>query len=158
MKNLNKLNKKEDGAALIEFAIVLPLLLTLIFGTIEFGLFFFNKQVLTNAVREGARRGVVMRSQPRSVSEEDAAVVARVMQFVDNNLVTFGNFSFGEDDVIVYSVVDESTGDPITRVEADLGFGKDLIVTANFSYDFLFISTLGIGPIDIKPVSRMKME
>ncbi|SDT97865.1 TadE/TadG family type IV pilus assembly protein [Desulfobacula phenolica] len=158
MKNLNKLNKKDEGAALIEFAIVLPLLLILIFGTIEFGLYLFNTQVLTNAAREGARRGVIMRSQPRSVSEEDAAVVARVMQFVDNNLVTFGNFSFGEDDIIVYSVVDESTGDPMPRVEGDLGFGKDLIVTANFTYDFLFISTLGIGPIDIKPVSRMKME
>ena len=50
------LRHNQKGAALIEFAIVLPLLLLLVFGAIEFGLLFYNKQVITNASREGAGR------------------------------------------------------------------------------------------------------
>ena len=49
----------QRGASAVEFAIVLPVLLLLLFGTIEFGVLFFNKAVITNASREGARRGVV---------------------------------------------------------------------------------------------------
>jgi len=51
-----RLNSQE-GAAMIEFAIILPLLLLFIFGIIEFSLALFNQQVITNAAREGARRG-----------------------------------------------------------------------------------------------------
>lgn len=43
------------GASAVEFAVVLPLLLTLLVGIIEFG-FFFNQQIsVTQAAREGAR-------------------------------------------------------------------------------------------------------
>ncbi|MCK5219206.1 pilus assembly protein, partial [bacterium] len=47
--------KNQRGAAAVEFAIVLPLLALILFGTIDFALLFYNKQVLTNASREGAR-------------------------------------------------------------------------------------------------------
>ena len=52
----------KTGVAVIEFAIILPLLLVIIFGIIEFGLVLFNKQVITNASREGARAGIVARN------------------------------------------------------------------------------------------------
>jgi uncharacterized protein (UPF0333 family) len=47
------------GQALLEFALVLPVLLLLVFGIIEFGLIFFDNLVITQAAREGARVGVV---------------------------------------------------------------------------------------------------
>jgi hypothetical protein len=40
--------------ALVEFALVLPLLLLFILGTMDLGRMFFTKMVLTNAAREGA--------------------------------------------------------------------------------------------------------
>lgn len=43
------------GAALVEFAIVVLLLLTLVFGIIEFGLLMKDYMVLNQAAREGAR-------------------------------------------------------------------------------------------------------
>ena len=52
------LPKNQNGAAALEFLIVLPFLLMLLFGGIEFGAIFYNKQVITNASREGARAGI----------------------------------------------------------------------------------------------------
>ena len=54
----------QKGAAIVEFAIILPLLLLLIFGMIEFSLLMYNKAMITNASREGARRGIVYRVDP----------------------------------------------------------------------------------------------
>lgn len=50
---------KQSGAAIVEFAIVLPVLLIFIFGIIEFGFLLYDQAVITNASREGARSGVV---------------------------------------------------------------------------------------------------
>ena len=50
-----RLRKSEDGAELIEMAIVLPLLLLLIMGLVDFGFLFQRYVVLTNAAAEGAR-------------------------------------------------------------------------------------------------------
>jgi Flp pilus assembly protein TadG len=51
--------KGEDGAAAVEFALLLPLLVLLLFGFIQFGLAFNTKIQATNAAREGARMAVV---------------------------------------------------------------------------------------------------
>jgi len=56
--------KRQSGQALVELALVLPLLLILAFGIVEFGLLMYNKAVITNASREGARVGIV--AQDRS--------------------------------------------------------------------------------------------
>lgn len=50
---------KNKGAAVVEFAVVLPILLLLVFGIIEFGFLLYNKAMLTNASREAARVGIV---------------------------------------------------------------------------------------------------
>ncbi len=54
--NLNNKN----GAALVELAIILPLLLLIVFGIFEFGRAMFITNTLNNAAREGARRAAVM--------------------------------------------------------------------------------------------------
>lgn len=133
----------QEGAAMIEFAIILPLLLLLIFGIIEFSLFLFNKQVITNAAREGARRGVIMRAATRDVSAENVEIIARVNEFAEAHLITFGAGSL--------SIV------PLSDTR-ETSFGTDLVVEANFLYDFLFLSTIGIGPINLQSVATMRME
>jgi Flp pilus assembly protein TadG len=45
----------EQGAELIEFALVLPFILLLCLGTIEFGRAYYNYNILTKGVRDGAR-------------------------------------------------------------------------------------------------------
>jgi hypothetical protein len=49
--------RSERGAALVEFALALPLLLVVIGGIVDFGFLFQRYEVLTNAAREGARLG-----------------------------------------------------------------------------------------------------
>jgi Flp pilus assembly pilin Flp len=51
--------KEQEGAAAVEFALLLPLLVLLLFGIIEFGLAFNARIQATNAAREGARMAVV---------------------------------------------------------------------------------------------------
>ena len=51
--------RDQDGAAAVEFALLLPLLVLLLFGLIQFGLAFNTKIQATNAAREGARMAVV---------------------------------------------------------------------------------------------------
>ncbi len=50
----------ESGQDLVEYALVLPLFLLLMFSTIEFGFLFFQYTMVVNAAREGARTGIVV--------------------------------------------------------------------------------------------------
>lgn len=49
----------EDGAALVEFAIVLPVLVLLLFGIVEFGIALNDYQSIRHGVRDGSRQAVV---------------------------------------------------------------------------------------------------
>ena len=51
--------RDQEGAAAVEFALLLPLLVLLLFGMIEFGLAFNTRIQATNAAREAARQAVV---------------------------------------------------------------------------------------------------
>jgi len=48
-------NHRRRGGAIVEFAVVLPLLLTILFGIVEFGYVFLVRQSLQHAAREGCR-------------------------------------------------------------------------------------------------------
>ena len=152
----------QKGATAVEFAIVLSLLLTLIFGITEFGLFIFNRQVITNAAREGARAGIVARPVRRSNDE----IKKVVRDYAEKRLVTFG------DDVLTNANIDI---DPIDNDLSDgldtdhrcvvfefefnnIDYRCDLEVTVDYTYEFLFLSNLGIGPINLQARSVMRME
>ena len=52
--------KRTKGQGIVEFAIVLPILLLVVFGLIEFGRLLFFYTVVNNASREGARYGIAV--------------------------------------------------------------------------------------------------
>jgi Flp pilus assembly protein TadG len=68
-----RFSTSEDGAAAVEFALVLPVLLLLVLGLIEFSLVFNTQITLTNAAREGAR---VMAIQNNPALARTAAIDA----------------------------------------------------------------------------------
>ncbi|MBC8109157.1 MAG: pilus assembly protein, partial [Anaerolineae bacterium] len=46
------------GSAVLDAALVFPILLSLTFGTVEYGYYFYVKHTLQGAAREGARAGI----------------------------------------------------------------------------------------------------
>ena len=146
----------ERGAAAVEFSLVVILLLSIIFGIIEFGVLMYDKHVLTNASREGARAGVVLRI-PRL---PDADIEDIVRGYAQEHMVTFGasrDLDFGP-------WPDAGPDDPqfwITPSQVDrVGslFGDDLVVTVKYEFDFLILSMLGLGPIPLTAETHMRME
>jgi len=54
--------RAEGGQALVEFALIMPFLLLLLVGIVEFGRGWNLHQVVTDAAREGARKAVIFNS------------------------------------------------------------------------------------------------
>jgi Flp pilus assembly protein TadG len=80
----------ERGAAAVEFALVLPLFLTVLMGTVDYGYYFFSDQIVTNAAREGARAGTLLApggSPPTAGAQSlaTAAAVAAASAYLANN-------------------------------------------------------------------------
>jgi Flp pilus assembly protein TadG len=53
--------RAEQGQAAVEFALVVPLLLVLLLGIVEFGIAFSHYVTLTDAARVGARKAITVR-------------------------------------------------------------------------------------------------
>ena len=67
--------RDDTGASAVEFALIVPVLLLVVFGIINFGIVFSQQLTINNGVREGARRAVVGDTQaPRSCD----AIIASV--------------------------------------------------------------------------------
>ncbi len=73
------MRRDERGAALVELALSLPLLLVVIGGIVDFGFLFQRYEVVTNAAREGAR----LASLP---GYDETAVRDRTRQYIQSGL------------------------------------------------------------------------
>lgn len=130
MKRTTKIARKrraQAGTSTVEAVIVLPVMLLLVFSIAELGIAFTRSNSLTNAVREGARVGVVFRNPC------DAGPVTNL---VTTTVSTFANSS-GIDPADITTTV---TG-------ACTGTGTQLTVDATVPYDFVALDSLaGIVP------------
>jgi len=85
-----------QGAAMVEFAIGASVLFLIVLGIIEFGFLWYQKQVITNASREGARYGVTYqttstgtRLAPQNLSPSIQTVVSNYL----NGRIPSGSYS-----------------------------------------------------------------
>lgn len=67
--------KRTEGASSVEFAILLPILVMLLVGIIQFGMAYSNYVSITHAAREGARLAAVNKYSVSSVRERAYPVV-----------------------------------------------------------------------------------
>ena len=140
----------QKGVAAVEFAIVLPVLVVLLFGMIEFSLLFYNKAMLTNACREGARSGIVFRANADGDRDPLSAAEIRtiVLNYSGDHMINLGPDTLTDTDITVDQTGGTGPGDPLT-------------VSAVYHYDFLvlpgFVDSL-IGGLDIGARSVMRME
>ncbi len=126
VRRLGRLRKSEDGMAIIEFALILPIIIVILMLFIESGFFFFNYVSAANAVREGARCGTV----------------GHTVTSIENRVVDASGFNkwIKTDDVLVKYLDDDGDG-----TEGELG--ETIQVAAQYQNPPLF-SWFGI---DIYP-------
>ena len=144
----------QKGATAVELAIILPLLVLLIFAMIEFGLYMFNRQVITNAAREGARAGII--SKPVRLSNGEIKTV--VLNYSKQHLATLGEDTLETDDVTIKPIDNDLNDGFNPATHRCVRFGCDLEVQVDFTYDFLFLSSIGINTLNIQSLASMKME
>lgn len=112
----------ERGAAAVEFALLLPVLMLILFGIIEFGMIMYSREVITNASREGARTGIVQATVKPTTGEIQTVVTNYLTGTgVDPNAVT------------------------ITIAGAGLTAPNTLNVTVTYPYNFFAPGVLGLG-------------
>ncbi len=88
----------QHGVAAMEFALVAPVLLLIVFATIEYGWYLTQWMVLNNAVSAGARAGVKAREWESSYNTtEDPVKFAR--QALQHSLWTFQEFPSNHVDI-----------------------------------------------------------
>ena len=86
--------KKEDGQAMVEFALVLPIFILLLGGIIDFGWIFGNQIVANNACRDAARYSAVHYHEFTSDADVKTAAQARIVAVLPPG-GTFTNITVG---------------------------------------------------------------
>lgn len=115
--------EKQRGAAVVEFALILPILLALLVGGIDASLALYDKAVITNASREGARAGIVARNPKLT----DAQIRQVVTQYAQSALVSFGS----------------NPAQPTVLIQkGSLGGDPTLQVTVSYTFDGMGLGSL----------------
>ena len=154
-----KLNKKQKGAEIVEFAIMLPVLMLVLLSIMEFGLILYDKALITNACREAARSGIVFKC-PLLTTQNIKDVVTRYTSYANGNslLVSFGSGSTSPSVTVA-----PTPSTDITKCGNQSG--TPLTVTVTYNYNFLALGNLiGVlvpgftNPMTISAITVMNYE
>jgi Flp pilus assembly protein TadG len=135
---IHKKGTGERGQSLVEFALILPLFLLLMFAIVDFGMGFYSWITVTNAAREGARIGAVGADSPT------------IQQRVKDTAGSLNNSNL-----------------TITVSNAKGNSGETVGVTVNYKYQLItplsglmnLVSGGSIGPnINFASTSQMRLE
>ena len=134
----------EKGAALLEAAITVPIILLISVGIFEFGRAYQTWQVLTNAAREGARVAVI-------AGTTDAQVTSAVRTYMTSGRLT-----------------NAATAPVVVERNVALGINNASRITVNYPFNFMVLSpvvrlvqrtsTLGQGTLTMSAVAIMRNE
>lgn len=137
--------KRQRGAQIVEFALVLPFLCLMLFLVIDFGLLVYNKAVITNASREAARAASVLTATPWSI----ANVAAVACTYTQNTLISTASGT--------RTSTCNGTADPVIVVSNPNGnvppqFGDPITVQMTYAYSgFLLNKTSAWLPGAVMP-------
>lgn len=131
---------KQRGATLVEAALVLLMLITLVFAAFDFGRAYNVYQVMTNAAREGARYAVAPAPGTSTLPTSDA-VKTRVQTFLDSAAVKSAN-------VVVTSDITQH----LSGLNVDVKYTKVGITTP---YNSFFVPGLNVT---LKTEAMMRNE
>jgi hypothetical protein len=151
----------QSGSSAIEFALVLPVLIVLLFGIVEFGVLFYDKAMITNASREGARLGVVHVAAAGCTAEGNkchplnSEITKRVNDYLG---VTAGVSSL----LISFGAASSLPSTSVELPDGDDFPGQRLRVTVSYEYGWLllpnFVTDLGFDNKLLTATSEMRFE
>lgn len=137
--------RREDGAVAVEFALIFPLLAIMVFGIMQYGIYFFSMQAGSSAARDAARRASVG-DMPTCTSGTDPFV-----PYVKSRV---GNAAFGNTITVKRSYA---------KASGNTGSGVEIgdIVTVQVAFDSLnlhlpFITVLGNTTVGVKADTRVE--
>ncbi len=145
--------KLQRGTSTVEFAIVLPILLMIAFGIIEFSVALYDKAMVTNASREGARAGIVFRANANGdyTPLTDGEITTVVNNYLQTYLISLGGASSATTNIT--RAVNPSSG--------QFSPGGHLTVLVSYNYNFLvlpnFVAGL-VGPLRLDASTVMRFE
>lgn len=128
--------RDDHGAAAVEFALLLPIILLILVGTIEFGLMMFTQEVLTNASREAARAGIIQAIPKPTIGEIQAVAI-----------------NYAQNARVVVTAAD------VAVAGAGGVFPNPLTVGVTHNYNFLVPGLFGLGPrLQLRAQTVMRHE
>jgi Flp pilus assembly protein TadG len=121
MSKPSRRRHSERGAALLEMAFALPLLLLVCVGILEFGRAYQTWQVLTNAAREGARIAVLP-------GMDDTAVRTRVREYMAIGQLPKANDAVVTIDIDRTRTVSIGSGNTASASRVNVNYPFDFVV------------------------------
>ncbi len=150
--------RSEGGTAIVETALVLALFYLILFGVMEFSILLFNRAVIINASREGARLGALFNVSTNNIGvfvttpPTDAEISAKVMAYSCGHLISFSASSGSSPTVSV---------SPTWTARRAGGAGTLLRVSVDYPFQFLLLPRLFsdlLGGTTLSAETVMRME
>ena len=128
----------QGGVSALEFTVIAPLVFVLVFGMIEFGCYFYDRALITNACREGARAGIVFIDDEHNTLANNITtrVDAAVNDYLRNEdgtgwrLIYFGSPT--PDPEIPPPTINAGTNGSNDRLRVEVRWTYDFLVLPNF--------------------------
>jgi Flp pilus assembly protein TadG len=137
-----RVGRDEDGAETVEFAIVVVLLITLLYGIVSIGLSLAAKVTITQAAADGARAGIVMPTKALQISTAEATAA--------NDVAWMGKGTCGTTTTAGTTITCVATEDPVPPSTTSCPANASatcltVVVTYNYAKSPLFPVLPGFG-------------
>jgi Flp pilus assembly protein TadG len=133
------------GQATVEFALILPVFLLILAGSIEFGRTFWSYGLLLQAAQEGARQGAVLGS-----ATSDTAITTTTQQTAAK-----GGLTLNTTDVVITATCSYTSSTSIAAANRTRGN----VLTVQTRYRFTpLIPFLPMASLNLSPSSSMEIE
>jgi Flp pilus assembly protein TadG len=156
MHALLSIRQRTRGQSMVEFALILPLLIAVVFGIIELGILFSVYVGMTNSAREAARAGSVYQYSGVPFTENTAANI----KTVDDVRLTYLS-------QVITSTINPLV-DPTTALTSTVTYTPTMPITpyragdtisVQLEHDHpLFFGLFGGQKITIRAISAMRIE
>ena len=134
-----RFSRDTRGVAATEFALLLPILVVLAFGIIELSLVLYNKAMITNASRVGARSAIAGGTNVNQL----------VKDYCNTHLINLGGVknTIADGDIVIASVTLPGTKNAIS-------------VQVNYTNNYLFAALIGLQSpsINLSSSTVMRLE